>query len=167
MKPFRFCPACGAGLAASDDGGGRCAHCGRSWYRNPAPTVGCAIVDGGRALVTVRARPPEQGRIDVPGGFLEPGEHPLDGLRREVAEEICVDVEVSEADFVHAAPHRYGDEGDWVLALGFAARYAGGEIRCRDDVADARWVAAADLDDLDFAWPHDRELVRRALDGRP
>lgn len=167
MKPFRFCPACGSELAAGGDGGGRCERCGRSWYRNPAPTVGVAVVDGDRALVTVRARPPERGRLDVPGGFLEPGEHPIDGLRREVREEIGIDVDVSEADFVQAAPHRYGEGGDWVLALGFAGRYAGGEVACRDDVADARWVRSGELDELDFAWPHDRELVRRALDGRP
>ena len=45
--------------------------CGRSWYPNPAPAVGAAIVSGGRALVTVRAREPYRGKVDLPGGFLE------------------------------------------------------------------------------------------------
>jgi hypothetical protein len=26
-----------------------------------------------------------------------------------------------------------------------------------------RWISATELDATDFAWPHDRELVRRAL----
>ncbi|MGH2821220.1 MAG: NUDIX domain-containing protein, partial [Actinomycetota bacterium] len=87
MKPFRFCPACAHELEGADhEGGRRCPSCGRVWYRNMAPTAGCAIVTDGRALVTVRARDPEKGRIDVPGGFLHPEEHPLDGLRREVHE---------------------------------------------------------------------------------
>ncbi len=31
-------------------------------------------------------------------------------------------------------------------------------------VAEFRWVTADELDDLDFAWPHDRELVDIALE---
>ena len=60
--------------------------------------------------------------------------------------------------------HRYGEEGDFVLALGFAARLVGGELVPNDDVAAVRWVGAEELDGLDFAWPHDRELVRDALE---
>lgn len=119
----------------------------------------------GRSLVTVRAREPEKGRLDVPGGFLDVGEDPIQGLKREVKEEVGLDIDVGPQDFVQAVPHRYGPEGDWLLALGFRARWVGGEVQARDDVADARWVDAGALDDLDFAWPHDRELVRKALEN--
>jgi 8-oxo-dGTP diphosphatase len=113
--------------------------------------------------VTVRAREPEKGKIDVPGGFLKPGEDPIDGLKREVKEELGVDIEASVRDCLTMAPHVYGEEGDYVLALGFRARLVGGEPAPADDVADLRWVGPEELDQLDFAWPHDRELVRRAL----
>ena len=172
MKPFRYCPACGTELDSPDpDGGGRCPNCERSWYRNSSPTVGAAIVHDGRALATVRGREPEKGRLDVPGGFLGPGEHPLDGLRREVKEELDVDVDATVEDCISMAIHRYGSEGDFVLALGFRATVSGGpamaELTGSDDVAEVRWVSAQELEDLDFAWPHDRELLRKALtDGR-
>jgi hypothetical protein len=61
-------------------------------------------------------------------------------------------------------PHEYGDEGDFVLALGFKARHVSGEALAATDVADVRWVSSQELDDLDFAWEHDRRLARRALD---
>ena len=164
MRPFRFCPACASALDQPDEeGGARCPACGRVWYRNAAPTAGAALVSGDRVLVTIRGREPEKGRIDVPGGFLRPHEDPLDGLRREVAEELGVDLDVSNRDFIQGAPHTYGGEGDWVLALGFKARIVRGEPRAADDVAGIRWVTAEELDDLDWAWPHDRELVRKAL----
>jgi len=73
-----------------------CPECGRSWYRNSAPAVGVAIVRDGKALVTVRALEPEKGKVDVPGGFVEVGEHPVRGLEREVREELGVEVEVEE-----------------------------------------------------------------------
>ena len=164
MKPFRFCPACKAALAEPDhEGGAACGHCGRSWYRNMAPTVGAAIVRGGRALVTVRAREPEKGKLDVPGGFLGPFEVPLDGLKREVKEELGIEVEATIEDCVSMVPHRYGAEGDVVLALGFKARWVSGEPVPADDVAEVRWLTEEELAGGDFAWEHDRELLRRAL----
>lgn len=111
----------------------------------------------------MRAREPRKGCFDVPGGFLLPGEEPLAGLEREVREELGVEIEVTEGDFVQAVPHTYGDEGDFVLSLGFVARILSGEPEARDDVAGIEWVTAGDLDGLDFAWPHDRDLIRTAL----
>ena len=142
-------------------GGAKCPLCGRSWYRNSAPSVGAAIVQNGKALVTVRAREPEKGRIDLPGGFLEAGEHPVDGLVREAKEELGVEVEVV-GDPVLLATHTYGPDGEYVLAIGFRVRIVEGEPRATD--AEIGWVSAAELDSLDFAWEHDRKLVRAALE---
>lgn len=164
--PFRFCPADGTGLSEPRPSGGvTCPLCGRSWYRNPAPAVGAVILEGNKALVTVRAREPEKGRLDLPGGFLEPGDHPADGLVREAQEELGVELEVDGTP-VLLAPHTYGPEGVWVLAIGFRARIANGEPTPTDDVAGIRWLSAPDLDDADFAWEHDRRMVRTALQGR-
>ena len=160
---FRFCPADGTPLGEPrPSGGATCPECGRSWYRNSAPTVGAAIVRDGRALVTVRAVEPEKGKVDVPGGFLEVGEHPVDGLKREAREELGVEVQV-EGNPVMLATHTYGPDGIWVLAIGFRARIVEGEPRPADDVAEIRWVSAEKIDDIDFAWEHDRRFVRAPL----
>jgi NADH pyrophosphatase NudC (nudix superfamily) len=164
MKPFRFCPSCGTEVGAPNaDGAFACPSCGRRWYRNPAPTVAAAIVRAGKVLIAVRARHPEKGRIDIPGGFLHVGEELLDGLRREMREELGVEIAVSHDDYVQAAAHTYGDEGDWLLSLGFRARLASGEPSPSDDVAEVAWVGPEEIDGLDWAWPHDAELARLAL----
>lgn len=164
MKPFVYCPACASKLEEpSSEGGSRCPACGRSWYRNSAPTVTAAIVDGDRVLVAIRAFEPKKGKADTPGGFLMPGEHPLDGLRREIREELGIEVDVSFEDFVQGVPHTYGDEEEWVLTLGFTARPLSLELNPADDVADALWVTSSELDDVDWGWPHDRDLARIAL----
>lgn len=162
--PFRYCPADGTALGeARASGGVTCPLCGRSWYRNSAPTVGAAIVRDGRALVTVRGIEPEKGKVDVPGGFLEVGERPVEGLKREAREELGVEVEV-DGNPVLLATHTYGEEGAWVLAIGFKARIVGGEPRAADDVAELLWVSAEEVDGLEFAWEHDPRFVKAALE---
>lgn len=164
MKPFLFCPSCATRLRDADpEGGAGCPSCGRVWYRDSSPTAGAAIVHEGRALVTQRARDPEKGKFDVPGGFLRHGEEPIEGLRREVREELGVEIETDIEQCVSMVPHEYGEEGDIVLALGFKAKLVSGDPTPADDVAAFKWVTTGDLDGLDFAWPHDRELIRRAL----
>lgn len=160
---FRFCSDCGSELPEPDPDGGVSCACGRRWYRNPAPTAGCVIVKDGMALITQRANDPEKGRFDIPGGFLEEGETPVAGVKRELREELGVEVDVTDADYIQASPHRYGDDGTWTLALGFRARLTSGDPSPADDVESFRWVEDDDLEDIDFAWDHDRELVRRVL----
>lgn len=165
MKPFDFCPGCATRLGPSEDGEGKqCPSCGLVWYRNSAPTAGCAILKDGRALITKRAKDPEKGRWDVPGGFLHAGEDVLDGLRREVMEELGIEIDVSMDDLVQMVAHTYGDDGDYVLAMGFFARHASGDPRPADDVAEMRWVTRDEIEGMSFAWEHDRDLVRRALE---
>lgn len=163
---FTCCPACGGRLGDYDrDGSVTCPHCGRTWYDNPSPTVGAVIVsDEGKALVTVRARDPHAGLYDIPGGFLHTGESFEAGLQREVREELGIDIETSMTQALGSFPHTYRGDDDWIVAVGLTARVVGeADLEPTDDVAEARWVTAEELEELDFAWEHDKEMVRRAL----
>ena len=164
MRPIKFCGSCGSSIEEPGvEEGSRCPSCGRDWYRNPAPTAGGVIVRDGRALVSVRGSEPKKGKVDVPGGFLHLDEDPIEGLKRELREELGIEIEAEVGDCLSMAPHVYGDEGERVLALGFKVRLVSGDPQPSDDVADIMWVSKAELDQVDFAWEHDRELVRRAL----
>ena len=50
-----------------------------------------------------------------------------------------------------------------MLAIGFKTSVRGEPSPPTDDGARISWVSAEELDDLDFAWEHDREMVREAL----
>lgn len=164
MKPFRFCPACGTAIGEPQpEEGSTCPSCHRTWYRNSAPTVGAVIMRDSKALISRRGSDPHKGLFDSPGGFLEAGEEALEGLRREIREELGVEIDVEPTDYIDATVHTYGDEDDYVLALSFAARIVSGDPQPDDDVAEIKWVGPDELDDIDWAWEHNREDTRRAL----
>ena len=55
---------------------------------------GLAVDDVGRVLLGQRKADPGRGLWDIPGGFLDEGEDPVEGLKREFVEETGLSVEV-------------------------------------------------------------------------
>ncbi len=87
---FRHCPGC-AREDISFDGLKKweCPHCGWTFFLNAAAAVMVILADAeDRVLLTVRAKDPAAGKLDLPGGFVDPGETAEEALRREVAEEL-------------------------------------------------------------------------------
>ena len=103
------------------------------------------VDDDGRVLLARRAGEPFRGYWDLPGGFLDEGEHPLDALRREVREETALEVEPGE--FIGVWMDRYGDAEDAhaTLNLYWTARVLGDEASAADDVSELAWFRPDEL----------------------
>jgi ADP-ribose pyrophosphatase YjhB (NUDIX family) len=139
LQGWRWCPRFRAELEL-DGGSASCPACGFRFYAASSPTASALPVDSrGRVLLARRAIEPDRGKWDILGGFLEEGEHPLDGLRREVREETGLDAEPLE--FLVATIDRYGDSEDApaTLNLVWTARVGDGEAKAADDVEELRW----------------------------
>jgi NAD+ diphosphatase len=139
-----------------------CSVCAESTYLAPKPAACGVVVDAqGRALLGRRAHAPRAGLWDVLGGFLEPGETPEDGLRRELLEEIGVECTVGR--YLGGFVDTYGDEpgeGDATLNLGYECRLGEGEPRPADDVAELAWFAPWELPAAhDFAFTNSVEIL--------
>jgi len=160
---WKHCPRCSAPLER-DGKTATCGACGFVTYASPEPTV-CALVldDEGRVLLARRRFEPQAGKWDLPGGFLDEDEEPLDGLRRELREEAGVEIEPLELAGIWT--DRYGDDAAAAATLNlyWTARIVSGEPTPADDVSELRWFS---LDDL----PTDDELafenVAQALGSR-
>jgi ADP-ribose pyrophosphatase YjhB (NUDIX family) len=141
LDGWRTCPRCGHELEPREHGHLACPACGSEYYANSAPAVQGVLERDGRVLLAKRAIDPRRGYWDLPGGFLEEGEDPLDGLRREFLEETGLDVEPTEWLGVCLDPYnRY-----WVLGLTWIVHADGGEPQPADDVAELRWFAPDEL----------------------
>ncbi|MHC6204195.1 NUDIX hydrolase [Breznakiellaceae bacterium SP9] len=109
---FNYCPNCQAEL----DPAARtkleqsslflCCHCGFTFYLNTAAATGLIICCGAAIVLVERAEEPAKGKLDLPGGFVNPGEGVFEGLRRECQEELGW-AEVADAELFASFPNVY------------------------------------------------------------
>jgi 8-oxo-dGTP diphosphatase len=116
--------------------------------------VGAAILDAGRCLVAQRGPGMSlPGKWEFPGGKVERGEDPRAALARELREELGIETSIeSLLGTGHDAA------GELAVRLDvYLARLTGGQLRLLEHSA-TRWLAAAELDELDWA-DADRPLL--------
>jgi len=155
LDGWHLCPRCGAELETQERGHLACPACGSRYWANSAPVVEGLLVRDGRALLGRRKFEPRRGYWDLPGGFLEEGEDPFDGLRREFREETGLEIEPVEFLGPHLEP--YAD----TFVVGFTWLVTGeGEPRPGDDVDQLRFVSPGELP-AEMAFPHQEDVLRR------
>jgi len=178
LKRYAFCPVCGSPLDRSAGGATTvnrlyCGSCTFEFWQNSKPAVGAIIVRkvGGKphVLLTRRGIEPYKGMWDLPGGFLNNGEHPEEGLTRELREELgtsplgsrFLTVEIEEYPRMDVA-----EEARFVLSLFYLCEIPEDAVLTpMDDVVDAAWFPLEELPDgIAFAANQRAfEAFRRAL----
>jgi ADP-ribose pyrophosphatase YjhB (NUDIX family) len=139
LDGWRYCARCGS-EAERDGGRVRCHACGFVHYATSKATACALCVDErGRVLLARRGVEPFKGRWDLPGGFLEEGEHPLAAIRRELREETGLEVEPLEFVGVWMDRYAYHGRAGSTLNLYWTARVVAGAAEPRDDVAELAW----------------------------
>jgi 8-oxo-dGTP diphosphatase len=123
--------------------------------------VTAAVVERDGKVLVARRRPEliAGGLWEFPGGKLEAGESPEQGLARELEEELGVAARVGER--LCAVP--FAGPAACFELLVYRAELAGEPTRLTDHDA-LRWLAPAEMDEAEFSKP-DRPVVR-LLAGR-
>ena len=123
------------------------------------------IVDrDGRVLITQRRADQSLPlQWEFPGGKIEPGESPLAALRRELDEEIGIDVHIGKVwDVLH---HTYSDLE--VIMLVYRCTVPPGQTAKCLEVNDLTWCFPDELDRYDIL-AADRPLIDRLIgEGAP
>ena len=125
--------------------------------KTPALTTDCVIFDDeGRVLLIRRGNPPFKGAYALPGGFVDIGETVEAACRREVREEVGIEIEGLELIGVYSDPSR-DPRGHTVSTVFLARPVAGATPQAGDDAAAVEWVG--DWRSVELAFDHARILA--------
>jgi len=110
MQPFelcQYCPRCGTASTAPKPAiPFLCSSCGLKLYFNPTVSASAFVIkEDGDILLIRRAKDPGKGLLGTIGGFVDAGESAEECLRREIREE--VHLEVTRQKFLCSFPNQY------------------------------------------------------------
>lgn len=115
----------------------QCSSCGFVFYINPAPAIAVIIEnDEQQILLTKRKHDPKKGYWDLPGGFIVPGEDIDTSAKRELKEELGVDIEVKKVVGFYTGEYIFQNVAYPVLDVAIVAKIIDGNPSPADDVAE-------------------------------
>lgn len=88
-----------------------CNECSFTYYHNVAVGVGAILECGEKILLIERGKNPGKGKLDLPGGFVDPKESAEEALSREIREEIGIEVNAAKLKYFGSYPNVYEYKG--------------------------------------------------------
>ncbi len=142
---MKYCPHCGAFLVLREIEGRErafCPRCERIHYAQLKVGAGAMIERDGRLLLLRRTRAPFEGCWNLPAGYVESDESPVEAVVRETYEETGLRVEVGTLVDVYF----FDDDprGNGILIV-YACHPEGGELRVSEEGSDATFFLPADI----------------------
>jgi len=143
----RFCANCGQPTDPAEAGHVRiCPACGTHHFPRTDPAVIMLITDGDDRALLGRGQQWPEGRFSTLAGFVEPGESLDDAVRREVLEE--VGIQVGEVTYAGSQPWPFPSS----LMLGFFGQALTSDITIdENEIAEARWFTRDDVTQMTAA----------------
>jgi mutator protein MutT len=138
---------------------------GREFPKRPLVGVGAVIIENGRILLVKRGNEPNKGKWSVPGGLVRIGESLIEALKREIREEVGVEIEVDDVACVSEEIFRNGEVKFHYVIIDFFARIVDGNVRPGSDAEEIRWVPINEVDKIevvDFV----EELIKSLVEER-
>lgn len=149
----------------------------KQWGKGPFVSADAVAIQAGHVLLIERGSRPGQGRLALPGGFVEPNEHLIDAAVRELREETRISDGRGEIPagvlrsyieddktLVFDQPNR--DERARIITHAYLFRLpertALAKVHGSDDAAFAAWYPIGNLDPSTFYADH-YDILRRMI----
>lgn len=105
---FKYCPHCGSqDFVYINNFKFNCNTCDFVLYHNIAAAVTIVFTHEDKVLFTVRNVDPDKGKLDLPGGFIDPGETAEEAACREIKEELGLDISPEVLKYITTSPNNY------------------------------------------------------------
>ena len=108
MKLLEYCPSCGEKtLHWDNEKKWSCPSCGFTLYNNVAGAVAVVIRCEDEIYLTRRNQEPKKGKLDLAGGFVDPKETAETTCKRELQEELQLNIDESRLKYLTSLPNVY------------------------------------------------------------
>jgi mutator protein MutT len=164
LNVLNFCPKCSSReFHQSGERSLKCDQCGFHFFINSAAAVAVLVTnEQGKLLLTTRAVEPDSGKLDLPGGFIDPGETAENAVKRELEEELSM--KVKSLEYIGSAPNEYIFSGYSVFTLDMAFRVIPESVTglvAMDDILDYRFYAEDEIDYSQIPAPSIKSFVKQ------
>lgn len=162
LKVLKFCPKCSsAKFVRSGDRSLKCVDCGFHFFINSAAAVAALVTDGnGKLMLVTRGVEPNFGKLDLPGGFIDPGETAENAVRRELSEELGL--KIKSLKYIGSAPNEYIFSDYTVFTLDMAFKVIPETIdglNPMDDILGYKFYSEDELNYDDIPAPSIKQFV--------
>ncbi len=160
-RNHRFCGKCGKLTEDKKDERAKvCTECAQVYYPRLSPAIIVAVTRDDRLLMGSSPRFPSK-FYSVLAGFVEPVENLEECVRREVREE--VGIEVKNIKYFGSQPWPFPDS----LMVGFTAEYESGEINVdKKEISHAAWFARDEIPRIPPSISIARKLIDWFIEGK-
>ena len=152
----KYCGVCGALMKRTSVISKQCTHCGKEVWPQVSPAIIVRIHKGDKILLVHAKNFRRSEMFGLVAGFVETGETLEDCVRREVAEE--VGLEIKNIRYFGSQPWPY----PCGIMIGFTADYAGGELHLQEEeLSNAGWFDKEHLPQI----PDKMSIARKLIDN--
>ncbi len=132
-QAYKYCPRCSGEFEHKGKNLLQCSQCKFKLFVMPSLAINAIIEENGQILLVERKNEPNKGTYDLPGGYIEPNEDPMDAIKRELHEELHIVGEVQK--IISILPDIYPYQGIDSPTLGICVlvKRISGEIKPDDD----------------------------------
>jgi mutator protein MutT len=150
VEVLKYCPRCGSpNFPATSNRSFKCADCSFNYWINASAAVAVLLFnERGELLFTRRAIEPHFGKLDLPGGFIDPMETAEQAAIREIQEELGI--EIHSLKYFCTFPNEYVFSGYTVFTLDIAFLAQTEQLN--------NMKAMDDISSFEFYKPHDVNL---------
>jgi ADP-ribose pyrophosphatase YjhB (NUDIX family) len=161
LTSFKYCPRCAENaLEPFLVNGLKCRKCGFIYFHNTASAVAAIIEYDNGIILAKRAFEPAKGLYDLPGGFVDRKESLEDALRREIMEELSL--EISSMSYLGSFSnlYRYEDVSYYTADAVFVCKPSPGMVpKPSEELAEITVISVDKIDLECIAF----ESAKRAL----
>lgn len=161
---FNYCPSCSStNFEYTNNFKFCCKDCDFVLYHNIAAAVALVFIFEEKILFTVRNVNPDKGKLDLPGGFIDPGETAEEAACREIEEELGFEINPSDLRYVTTSPNHYlyKNVAYRTLDIFYECRLNTDKVtvKAKDEIHELIWLkrSAINLESIGF------ESIRRVI----